>query len=162
MQWRSSLVRVRGCPTPSPLHCPPMLRLHVTHQRPTRHLLPALPELYPSPLTLPVQGALSRHPSPVRHRQLCPFCLAWAADHANGLPDISPQTHPVKQSDQGAKISLDPSRVQRCNDAIIRAEEVILMPTLFSTLARLFCALHRHCHPVTHYCTHHHVENGGG
>ena len=57
---------------------------------------------------------------------------------------------------------LDPSRFRRCNHAIVRVEEVILMPILLSTLTPLFCALHHNRHPVMHHRIHHHIENGGG
>ena len=36
------------------------------------------------------------------------------------------------------------------------------MPTILSTLAPLFRALHHHLHPVTHHRIHHHIEYGGG
>ena len=75
--------------------------------------------------------------------------LSWEADHANGIPGIGPQAYPVKQADQGDKTPLDPSRLRRCNYAIFRIEEGIMMLTLMSELAPLFRSLHHHIHPVT-------------
>ena len=112
--------RYHGCPTPSPIRCPPILFLHVPHQQTKRHLLPALLSLDPSTLSLPVRKDFSLHPYPVRRLWLCPCCLAQAEDHANCLPAISPQTHTVKQADQGSKIPLKPSRVRRYNHVIVR------------------------------------------
>ena len=130
---------------------------HVPRHQQNRHLLPALLTLPPYLLPLPVGRDLFHHPSPVRHLLLVPVHLEWAAYHANYLPYIGPQSHPIKQSYQGAKCALEPSRVRRCNHTIVRVEEVILIPTLFSTLALLFCALFHHRHPVTHHCIHHHI-----
>ena len=116
------LVRGGGYPTPSPFCRPPMLRPHVTRQRPKRHLLPALLTRNPSLLPLLVLRALSCHPSPLHHLRLSSRRLERAADHADFLPSIGPQACLIKQSDQGAKISLEPSQVQRCNHAIVRVE----------------------------------------
>ena len=43
---------------------------YVSFQQPKHHILPTLLELDPSPLRLPVQRALYRHPSTVRRLQL--------------------------------------------------------------------------------------------
>ena len=84
-----------GFPTPSPLLCLPMLCLHVSLQRPKRHLLPTPLALDPTPLPLPVRMDLSHHPSNVSRLRLLPRRLEWAADHTNFLPDFSPQNHPI-------------------------------------------------------------------
>ena len=60
-------------------------------------------------MALPVGGALHRDPSPVRRLQLIPCRLAGAADHADCLPNIGPQTHPIEQSDRGVKYTLEPA-----------------------------------------------------
>ena len=138
-----------------------MLRLHVLHHKTNRHLLLTLLKLHPSLLPLPVGGDLPRHPCPVHHLQLSHRCLTWAADHANCLPDIYLQAYPIKQADQGSKCALDPSWVLRCNHVIVRIEEGIIMATLLSTLALIFCAFHHHRHPVTNHFIHHHIEMVG-
>ena len=84
-----------------------MFLLHVPCHKSIQHLLPVLPALHPSLLTLPVGRSLSHHPSPVRRLWLVTYRLAWAADHADCLPDISPQAHPIGQADQGTKCTLD-------------------------------------------------------
>ena len=83
--------------------------------------------------------------------------LAWEEDHSDCLPDSSPQAHPIYQDNQGTKFALEPLWVQQCNHTIVRVEEGILMPTLFSTLIPLFRALHCHRHPVPHHRIHHHI-----
>ena len=96
-----------GCPNLSPLRRLPMLRPHVTRHQPKRHLLPAILTLHPSLLPLPVGRALCCHLLPVRHLRLIPCRLARAADHADFLPEIGLQAHPIVQADQGAKCNLE-------------------------------------------------------
>ena len=139
-----------------------MLCPHMSYHQHNRHLLPTLLTLDPPLLPLPVGGSLSRHLSPARHLQMSAHRLSWEADHAKCLPRIGPQAYPIKQAEQGAKCALEPSWVQQCDNAIIRVEEGILMPTLLSTLAPLFCSLHHHRHPVPHHHIHPHIETGGG
>ena len=93
----------RGFPTPYILCPSAMLCLHVTCYQSICHLLPSLPVLHPSLLTLPVGRSLSHHPSPVRRLQLGSCRLACVADHADCLPYISPQDQPTKQANQGTK-----------------------------------------------------------
>ena len=149
----------RGCQTPSLLCRLTILCLHVICHISIRHILPVL---YPSLLPLPVGGSLSHHPSPVRRLQLGLCRLAWAADHADCLPNIIPQAQPIEQDGQGNKCTLEPSWVQRCNHAIIRIEEGILTPTPFYALSPLSLSLHHHRHPVSHHRIHHHIEYGVG
>ena len=101
------------CPTPYLLCLSSMVCHHVPCHRSSRHLLPTLPVLHPLLLPLPEGGSLSRHPSPVHRLRMGPCRLAWAAEHADCLPDISLQAHPIKQAAQGTKCSLDPSWLQR-------------------------------------------------
>ena len=79
-----------GFPDPSLLFRSRMLCHPVLRQKSRLHLLPALPALELSLLLLPVVKSLSRHPSPVRRLWLVPRHLAWAANHAVCLPNISP------------------------------------------------------------------------
>ena len=51
-----------------------------------------------------------------------PRRLAWVADHADCLPDISLQAHPIEQADQVTKCTLEPSWVRRCNHDIVCIE----------------------------------------
>ena len=88
--------RGRGCPTPSLLCCSPRLCCHVTCHRSIHHLLPTLPALHLHPLPLLVGRSLSCHISPVRRLQMGTRHMAWTADHADCLPDISPQSHPIE------------------------------------------------------------------
>ena len=134
--------RGRGFPTPSRLCRSPMLSHLVTHHISRRHLLPALPVLYPSILSVLVGGALPRYPYPVRRLRLIPRRLSGAADHSDCIPDISPQAHPIKQADQVFKCTLDPEGVQRCNHDIFCIEDGSLVPTLLSTLSPLLRALY--------------------
>ena len=100
------LTKGKGCPTPSLLFRSPMLRPHVPHHQPKRHLLPTLLILHPSLLSLPVGRAFSRHPSPVCHLRLGTLRPAWTEEHANCLPDIGPQAHPIEQTYQGSECAL--------------------------------------------------------
>ena len=93
------LTRGRGLPTPDILCRSSTLCPHMPHHQPNRRLLPVLLTLHLSLLLLPVGRSLSHHPSPVRHLQLGPRRLAWAVDHADCLPDIFPQAHPIEQAD---------------------------------------------------------------
>ena len=136
--------RGRGCPTPKSLRCHPMLHLHVSCQQPKNHLLPALLALDLPPLPLPVQRPLSCNPSTVHRLRMCHRRLARATYHADFLPDISPQDHPVEQTNQGAKSSLEPLRVQRCDHVIVRIEGGILMSALLSAPTPIFRATHHH------------------
>ena len=86
-----------------------MLSHHVSRHLSYFHILPALPALDPYLLAIPVGGVLPRYPSPVCPLQLIPRRLARAADHANYLPSIFLQAHPIKQVDQGIKCTLDPA-----------------------------------------------------
>ena len=114
-------------PDPYLLCRSPMLCHPVFWQRSSRNLPPALPALDLSFLSLSVGGTLSRHLSHVCRLQLGPHRLAWFSYHADCLPDISPQAHPIKQANQGNKYTLEPSWVRRCNHSIFRIEEGILM-----------------------------------
>ena len=105
----------------------------------------------PSLLALPVGGAFPCDPSPVRHLQLIPHRLVGAADHADCLPDISPQANPIKQADQGVECNLEPSGVRQGNHVIVRVEEDILMPTLLSTLTPILRIRYHHRHLVAHH-----------
>ena len=71
------------------------------------HILPALPAIYPYHMLLLVGWSLSRHPLPVRRLRLVIRRLAWAADHANCLPGVSPQAHPIGKVGQGIKCTLE-------------------------------------------------------
>ena len=133
----------------------------VPRQRSHHHHLPTLTALYPSLQSLPVGGSLSLHTSPVHRLRLVPRRLAWASDYADCIPGISLQAHPIQQAEQGTKCTLDPSWVQRCNHAIVRVEEVVMMPTLLSTLSLLLCVLYHHRQSVYNHCIHHQIENGG-
>ena len=108
-----------GCPTQSLLCRFPMLCLHVPCHQSSLHILPALPAMHPSPLPLLVGRYLSCHPYPLRRLQLVTRRLAWAVEHADCLPEISPQAHPIEQANQGTKCNLDPSWVGRFNHAIV-------------------------------------------
>ena len=112
----------RGFPAPSHLCHSPMMYHPVPFQRARHHLLPAIPALDPSLLSLPVGRSLSRHPLPVRRLRLGPCRLAWAADHAECLTEIGQQFHPIEQADQGTKCTLDQLRVRRCNHATVRVQ----------------------------------------
>ena len=106
---RGSFPIGQGFPYPSLLCRLPMLCHPVPRQRSRRYLLPALPALDPSLLSLPEGGSISRHPSPVCRLLLVPCHLAWVADHSDCLPGISPQSHPIEQANQGTKCTLDPA-----------------------------------------------------
>ena len=75
-------------------------------QIPKGNLLPALRELYLHMLHLPVLRPRSCHPSPIRCLRLHSYCLAQVADHYNCLPEVSLQSHPVKQPYLGAELPL--------------------------------------------------------
>ena len=95
-----------------------MLCHHVPCHQSSRHILPTLPALHPLLLPLPEGGPLSHHPSHVHRLRMSPCRLAWAADHADCLPHISLQAHPIEQAAQGTKCTLDPSwlrRLQPCH-----------------------------------------------
>ena len=94
----------RDFPAPYLICCSPIMCHPVPRQWFRCHLLHALPALHPYLLTLQVGGPLSRHPSSVRRLWLGPRRLAWSADHADCLLDISPQAHPIKQTDQGTNV----------------------------------------------------------
>ena len=97
-----------------------MLCRHVPCYQSSRYLLPALPALHPYLMSLPLVRSLSCHPLPVRSLQLDPCLLSWAAYHADCLPYIITQTHPIKHDNHGNKYNLEPSWVQQCNPGISR------------------------------------------
>ena len=66
--------------------------------------------------------------------RLIPRRLAGASDHANYLPEIGPQAHPIKQANQGVECTMEPAGVRRGNNEIVCIEEGSLMPNLLSTL----------------------------
>ena len=120
----------RGCATPYLLCHLNMLCLNVTCHRSSLYLLPELPALHPSLLSLPVGRSLSHHQLNVRRHRLGTRRLAWAADHVKCIPGISPQAHSIEQANQGTKCTLELLWVRRCNHVIFHIEEGILMPTL--------------------------------
>ena len=149
-------------PTPSLLWRSPMMSHLVPLHRSCHHILPALPVLYLPLLLLQVGGYLPRYPSLVCCLRLIPRRTSGAEDHADCLPEISPQAHPIKQADQVIKCTLEPSGVRQCNHAISHVEEGSLVPTLLSMIAPILRALYHHRHRVYHHCIHHHIKYVGG
>ena len=96
----------RVFPAPSRLCRLPMLCHLVTRQRSHRHILSVLYALDPSLMLLAVGGSLPCYLLPVRRLRLGLRRMAWATDHSECLPNISPQAHLIKQSDQGTNILL--------------------------------------------------------
>ena len=86
-----------------------------------RHLL-VLPAGNQSLQSLHLCGALPHDPPPVRPLRLIPRRLAGAVDHADCLPNISLQAHPIKQANQGVECTLDPVGVRQGNLSILRIE----------------------------------------
>ena len=96
------LTRGRGCPTMSrvcrlPMYCP-----HVPCHQTKSHILPTLVTLNLSLLPISLGRDLSCHPLPIRQLRLFPCHLEWAENHAGCTPDIGTQSHPIKQTGQGA------------------------------------------------------------
>ena len=91
----------------------PILRAHnhyrhpVAHHRIHHHIKDGVGERICQ--SLPVSWAFTRDPPLVRRLRLIPCRLAGASDHAECLPDISPQAHPIKQADQGVECTLEPA-----------------------------------------------------
>ena len=100
-----------GCPTPYLICHLPMLCLHVPCHQSISHILPTISLLHPSLLLIPVGMSLSHNTSTVCRLRLGPRHLAWASYHADCIPDISLQDHPIEQADQGTKFTLEPSWV---------------------------------------------------
>ena len=92
----------RGSPTPLCLCHTPMLSHHVTCHISHCHLLLALPAVKPSLQALPLGRSLPHNPSTIRRLRLIPRRLAGSEYHADCLPDVGPQVHPIKQAIQGA------------------------------------------------------------
>ena len=152
----------KGLPTTSRLCRSPMMSNCVSYHISLRHLLPALPVLDPSLLSLPIGGDLPCYPSLVCHLQLIPRRLTGAADHVNCIPDVCTQAQPINQADQGIKCTLDPAGVRQCNHAIVRIEEGSLVPSLLSTITPLLLSLYHNHQPALYHLIHHHIEYGGG
>ena len=84
----------------------------MTLQVADRQLFSALLALYPIPLPFSIRVPFPRKPPPVRRLSYVSRRLAGVAHHADCIPDISMQAHPIKQDYQGVKCALDPDGVQ--------------------------------------------------
>ena len=70
------------------------------------------------------------------------------ADHADSLPGIFLQAHPVKEAYKGGKCALEPGRVRKYDHAVVSVKKCGLMPDLPSRSPPCFRVFHDSVHPV--------------
>ena len=73
-------------------------------------------------MAVPVGEALSFHPPLVSHLRIVANHVSGEADHPDCLTNIGPEPHPVEQPDEGFKRPLQPIRVSRRNQSVVREE----------------------------------------
>ena len=99
-------------------------------QRPCRHLLSAIPECNPLSLPLPERRSFSRHEASICLLRPISRGAAWSTSHAYCFPAVGVKSHPVKQPHKMCECPLHPLGVGRREHAVVRVEQVGLVPAL--------------------------------
>ena len=97
--------------------------LVVFHKQPRRHIHSKVWELHLQPLAGPVCEALYRHPLLLGHFQMGSDGATGAAEHTKCLPDIGPESHPAERPGEGVELPLQPIRVSKNDQAVVRVEK---------------------------------------
>ena len=128
-----------------------------------RDYRPSLPARHSLSLSLYISFPQPSQPPTVRRfGPVSGSCLTGVADHADCIPDVGQQAHPVEDGYQGAESTLERGRVRRDDHAVVYVKDRRLVSSLPSRLSLFLSLVYYPVYPVSDDHIHHHIKDGGG
>ena len=120
-----------GGPEVSPCCCFPVPSHQMTRHGSNHDYIPTLLSRHSLPLPLRIIFSQTRQSLTVcRFGPVSGPCPTGVAYHADRLPDVGQQAHPVEDGHQGVESTLEPGGVRRYDHTVVCVKNLRLVPSL--------------------------------